>query len=150
MDAIKDKLKLIPESPGIYQYYDKNDTIIYIGKAKNLKGITAYNLEFDYSDVQIRGELMRRVTAPKVMYIYEDRLHVKRGGAIEGHPRGNKQYNDLSVTLVGESFFRGSTYSFGDKFIDEKSKNIGNDATPSTIPKALINAHITFMLNDFI
>ena len=37
MDAIKDKLKLIPESPGIYQYFDKNGTIIYIGKAKNLK-----------------------------------------------------------------------------------------------------------------
>ncbi|MDX1348773.1 MAG: excinuclease ABC subunit UvrC [Putridiphycobacter sp.] len=37
MDAIKDKIKLIPESPGIYQYFDKNDTIIYIGKAKNLK-----------------------------------------------------------------------------------------------------------------
>jgi excinuclease ABC subunit C len=37
MDAIKDKIKLIPESPGIYQYFDKNGTIIYIGKAKNLK-----------------------------------------------------------------------------------------------------------------
>ena len=37
MNAIKDKLKLIPDSPGIYQYFDINDTIIYIGKAKNLK-----------------------------------------------------------------------------------------------------------------
>lgn len=37
MDEIKDKLKLIPESPGIYQYFDKNGIIIYIGKAKNLK-----------------------------------------------------------------------------------------------------------------
>lgn len=37
MNAIKDKLKLIPDSPGIYQYFDKNETIIYIGKAKNLK-----------------------------------------------------------------------------------------------------------------
>lgn len=104
----------------------------------------------NYSDVQIRGELMRRVTAPKIMYSFDDNLHIKRGGAIEGHPRGNKQYNDLSVTLVGESFFRGSAYSFGDKFIDNKANDIGKDATPSTIPKALINAHITYMLNDFI
>ncbi len=37
MDDIKDKLKLIPNSPGIYQYFDKNGIIIYIGKAKNLK-----------------------------------------------------------------------------------------------------------------
>ena len=27
----------LPELPGIYQYFDKNDEIIYIGKAKNLK-----------------------------------------------------------------------------------------------------------------
>jgi len=27
----------LPEQPGVYQFYDKNGTIIYIGKAKNLK-----------------------------------------------------------------------------------------------------------------
>lgn len=30
-------LKNIPERPGCYQYYDENGTIIYVGKAKNLK-----------------------------------------------------------------------------------------------------------------
>ena len=34
---IKDKIKTIPNNPGIYQYFDKNGKIIYIGKAKNLK-----------------------------------------------------------------------------------------------------------------
>ena len=29
-------LKRIPESPGVYQYYDKEGQIIYVGKAKNL------------------------------------------------------------------------------------------------------------------
>ena len=29
-------LKRIPESPGVYQYYDKDGQIIYVGKAKNL------------------------------------------------------------------------------------------------------------------
>ena len=33
----KDELKLVPEKPGSYQMYDKNDIIIYVGKAKNLK-----------------------------------------------------------------------------------------------------------------
>jgi len=30
-------LKTVPENPGIYQYFDKEGTIIYVGKAKNLK-----------------------------------------------------------------------------------------------------------------
>ena len=27
----------MPEKPGTYQYYDKDNIIIYVGKAKNLK-----------------------------------------------------------------------------------------------------------------
>ncbi len=34
---IKEQLRLIPESSGSYQFYDKEGTIIYVGKAKNLK-----------------------------------------------------------------------------------------------------------------
>jgi excinuclease ABC subunit C len=30
-------LSAVPESPGVYMYLDENDTIIYVGKAKNLK-----------------------------------------------------------------------------------------------------------------
>ena len=30
-------LKTLPEKPGVYQYFDKNDHILYVGKAKNLK-----------------------------------------------------------------------------------------------------------------
>ena len=29
--------KSIPEKPGVYQFYNKEDKIIYVGKAKNLK-----------------------------------------------------------------------------------------------------------------
>ena len=30
-------LKSLPESPGVYQYFNSEGTIIYVGKAKNLK-----------------------------------------------------------------------------------------------------------------
>ncbi len=31
------QVKTLPNEPGVYQYFDKEDVIIYIGKAKNLK-----------------------------------------------------------------------------------------------------------------
>ena len=34
---IQEQLKTLPDLPGSYQYYDKNNEIIYVGKAKNLK-----------------------------------------------------------------------------------------------------------------
>ena len=36
-EHIKLILENIPEQPGVYRYYDKDGTIIYVGKAKNLK-----------------------------------------------------------------------------------------------------------------
>jgi excinuclease ABC subunit C len=37
IDFLKNLISLLPEKPGIYQYYDSDNSIIYIGKAKNLK-----------------------------------------------------------------------------------------------------------------
>ena len=37
MNEFKDKLKLIPDNPGVYVMLDKDGQVIYVGKAKNLK-----------------------------------------------------------------------------------------------------------------
>lgn len=37
IDNIKDSISSLPETPGIYQFFDKHDNIIYIGKAKNIR-----------------------------------------------------------------------------------------------------------------
>lgn len=37
IDYLKSLIKVLPHKPGIYQYYDSTNTIIYIGKAKDLK-----------------------------------------------------------------------------------------------------------------
>lgn len=36
-DKLKTQIATLPEQPGVYQYYNSYDEIIYIGKAKNLK-----------------------------------------------------------------------------------------------------------------
>ena len=37
MDVIKEKLKLLPDSPGVYIMLDKYGNVIYVGKARVLK-----------------------------------------------------------------------------------------------------------------
>lgn len=37
LEKLKDKIAVLPEKPGVYQYYDSSEKLIYIGKAKNLK-----------------------------------------------------------------------------------------------------------------
>ena len=36
-EIVKTKLAALPNKPGVYRYFDKNGTLIYVGKAKNLK-----------------------------------------------------------------------------------------------------------------
>ena len=37
LEHIKNIISVIPEKPGCYEYFDEKGTIIYVGKAKNLK-----------------------------------------------------------------------------------------------------------------
>ena len=39
MFNLEDELKKLPDKPGVYIMHDKQDTIIYVGKAKVLKTV---------------------------------------------------------------------------------------------------------------
>ena len=60
---IKEQLRLIPESPGSYQYYDKDNNIIYVGKAKNLKRrVSSYfNKKHDSVKLQVMVPQIERI-----------------------------------------------------------------------------------------
>ncbi len=53
-DHIALLLKRIPESPGVYQYFDKDGQIIYVGKAKNLHRRVNSYFNKDYQSSKTR------------------------------------------------------------------------------------------------
>jgi len=36
-DHIQTLLRTLPDNPGVYQYFDEEEKLLYVGKAKNLK-----------------------------------------------------------------------------------------------------------------
>ena len=55
---IESILKVLPETSGVYRYYDKEGTIIYVGKAKNLKKrVSSY---FQREQIAPRTQLLVR------------------------------------------------------------------------------------------
>ncbi len=102
----------------------------------------------NYSDVNMPGGMLRSITAPKLIYCYDNMQYFIRGGALEQHPRGNKQYDDMCCTLINKGFYRPN-YSDGDRYFTDKAQGIGVDAQPHSIVKYLVNAHMTYMINDY-
>jgi len=64
MASIKLQISTLPESPGVYQYYDKEEKLLYVGKAKNLKKRVAsyFNKEHDNART---GILVKKIVTIK-------------------------------------------------------------------------------------
>ena len=67
--SIELKLKSLPNSPGIYQYFDETGTIIYVGKAKNLKKRVSSYFNKNQENGKTRV-LVRKIT--DIQYIVVD------------------------------------------------------------------------------
>ncbi|MDF9830542.1 excinuclease ABC subunit UvrC [Parabacteroides sp. PF5-6] len=108
---IKDILSIIPDSPGCYQYFDEKGTIIYIGKAKNLKKrVSSYfNKEHEIRKIQV---LVKQIKDIKYIVVdtEEDALLLENNLIKEYKPRYNAMLKDdktyPSIVVKNEYFPR--------------------------------------------
>lgn len=96
--------------------HERNEILIYKKIIEKLPSEDIYVGDYTivsplYSDIDIPGEAMRNVTAPKIVYSFDGVHYIFRGSSLTSHPRGNKQYNDLAELLVAKSFYRKYPYS---------------------------------------
>ncbi|MFT5836315.1 MAG: excinuclease ABC subunit C [Sulfurimonas sp.] len=59
--TLKQTIQQLPDSAGIYQYFDKNDNLLYIGKAKNLKNRVKSYFSFT-PELKANSNLSLRIT----------------------------------------------------------------------------------------
>lgn len=93
---IKDILALLPDSPGVYQYFDREGTIIYVGKAKNLKRRVSSYFNKQHDNAPKTSVLVRNIADIKYIVVgsEEDALHLENSLIKQYRPRYNVLLKD--------------------------------------------------------
>lgn len=105
LQRLKAIVLAMPEKPGTYQYYDKEGTIIYVGKAKNLKRrVSSYfHKEVDRFKTKVLVSKIENITY-SVVNTEEDALLIENQLIKQYKPRYNvllkdgKTYPSICVT----------------------------------------------------
>lgn len=124
-EDLKEKVAMLPETPGVYMYFDREGTVIYVGKAKNLRRrVSSY---FNRVHTVARTNILVRNIADlkyNVVGSEEDALHLENSLIKQYQPRYNvllkddKSYPWICVTkeLYPRVFLTRSTPDRGGKF----------------------------------
>ncbi len=122
---LKEKISILPDTPGVYMYYDTEGTVIYVGKAKNLKRrVSSY---FNRTHESTRTNLLVRAIADMsyiVVPTEQDALNLENSMIKEYQPRYNvllkddKSYPWIVVTneLYPRVFLTRTKVKDGSKF----------------------------------
>jgi len=105
--AVQEKLKLIPYNPGVYLMKNSKGTIIYVGKAKNLKKrVSSYfnrnNFDHPRTEVLVSriADLDYIVTRSELdALILEDTLIKKHRPKFNVSLKDDKRYPYLKITM---------------------------------------------------
>lgn len=94
-EGLKEKISILPETPGCYLYYDSAGTVIYVGKAKNLKRrVSSY---FNRTHDSVRTNLLVRNIADMryiVVPTEQDALNLENSLIKEYKPHYNVLLKD--------------------------------------------------------
>jgi excinuclease ABC subunit C len=94
-EALKEKISILPDTPGCYLYFDAAGTVIYVGKAKNLKRrVSSY---FNRTHESVRTNmLVRNIVDLKYLVVptEEDALNLENSLIKEYMPRYNVLLKD--------------------------------------------------------
>jgi len=108
---LKGIVSRLPEKPGSYQYYDENHTIIYVGKAKNLKArVSSYfHTEVDRYKTKVLVSKIHDISYT-VVNTEEDALLLENSLIKKYNPRYNVLLKDgktyPSICITNEYFPR--------------------------------------------
>lgn len=93
--ALEEKISILPDTPGVYTYYDSEGTVIYVGKAKNLKRrVSSY---FNRTHQSVRTNLLVRAIADMsyiVVPTEQDALNLEASMIKTYQPRYNVLLKD--------------------------------------------------------
>ncbi|MDE6556576.1 MAG: excinuclease ABC subunit UvrC [Duncaniella sp.] len=93
--ALQEKIAILPDTPGVYMYFDSEGTVIYVGKAKNLKRrVSSY---FNRTHDVLRTNLLVRAIADMkyiVVPTEQDALNLEASMIKEYQPRYNVLLKD--------------------------------------------------------
>lgn len=94
-EALHEKISFLPDTPGVYVYYDADGNVIYVGKAKNLKRrVSSY---FNRTHDSLRTNLLVRAIADMkyiVVPTEQDALNLENSMIKEHQPRYNVLLKD--------------------------------------------------------
>lgn len=92
---LRDKISILPDTPGVYMYYDSEGKVIYVGKAKKLKRrVSSY---FNRTHTSMRTNLLVRAIADMsyiVVPTEQDALNLENSMIKEYQPRYNVLLKD--------------------------------------------------------
>lgn len=95
ISSVKELIATLPHKPGVYQYFDKNQTIIYVGKAKDLKKRVSSYFVKDHQSSKT-AILVRKITDIKHIIVdtEEDALLLENNLIKKYQPRYNVLLKD--------------------------------------------------------